>query len=373
MRFLVLCLGFVFYSAFAKAQQDTFAVPLENLALPNSPAFVLLDEAPSVIERPATPKAFAIELLQNFDGNAFDNIAVEFAPFWLSKPKKLTYFDLKGLKPTADASGLENKGFNPLVNLVVSFAHVKNQDSITNISIGARTTLIEIKHAQDIARYAEGYKAVNDLFDLKKKIKDEFGNEDLERSQPQEYAEQFKVYYTKRLPELTAERPANAAAILETLDLKPIFALDVAAAYNKRFYNDNYEEGNGDSRYGFWATATTAIPIGRDYNNKNYLNAYGFVRYLKDEIGNTQFNALDMGLKAELQFNKLFIGYEYVNRSGDLDDFRSVGNIRYVLTKKIDLVGSFGNNFNDTNDLVSILGIRWGFDSKNQEVQVTQE
>lgn len=373
MRLLTLCLIFLLYSAFAKAEQEPFSVPLENLALPNSPAFVLLDEAPSIIERPATPKAFAVELLQNFDGNAFDNIAVEFAPFWMTKPEKLSYFDLKGLRPTADGSGLENKGFNPLVNLVVSFAHVKNQDSITNISFGARTTLIEIKHAQDIARFAEGYRAINDLFDLKKQIKDEFGNEELERANPLEYAEQFKIYYNKRLPELTVERPATAAAILETLDLKPLFALDVAAAYNKRFYNDNYEEGNGDSRYGVWSTATAAIPIGRSLDNKNYLNAFGFVRYLEDEIGNTEFNALDIGLKAELQFNKLFIGYEYVNRSGDLDDFRSVGNIRYVLTKKIDLVGSFGNNFGNTNDLVSILGIRWGFDSKNQEVLVTQD
>lgn len=347
--------------------QDGFEAPLTNLSIPNSPAFVLLDEAPSLIERPGTPKALGAELLQSFEGGTFDNIAVEFSPFWMSKPKKLTYFQLKGLTPTEDGTGIKNKALNPFINMVVSFAHVKNQDSVTNISLGVRTTLIELKHARDIARYSEGYKAVNKLFDLKNSIQRDFGNEQLQRENPQEYQKQFTEYYTKRIAEIAEEQQVTAAAILDTLDIKPIFALDVAAAYSKRYFNNTFK-GNNDHRYGVWATATTALPIGRNFTNTNYLNAFAFVRYLKDELGATAFNALDVGVKAELQLNKLFVGYEYINRSGDIDDFRSVGNIRYILTNKIQLVGSFGNNFNDTDDLVSILGIRWGFDSKDQKV-----
>ena len=351
--------------------QETFESALTNLSMPNSPAFVLLDEAPSVIERPGTPKALAVELLQSFDGGTFDNIAVEFSPFWLSKPKKLTYFDLKGLRPSEDGTDLVSKPFNPLVNMVVSFAHVRNQDSITNIAVGVRTTLIEIKHRKDIERYKRGYASVNRLFDLKKGIQDEFGNEQLLRDDPAAYQIAFKEFYAKRLDEISEEQQFTAAAILDTLNLKPIFALDVAAAYNRRYLNNTFK-GNNDSRFGAWATAAAALPIGREFTSKNYLNAFGFVRYLRDDLGAEEFNALDIGVKAELQLNKLFVGYEYVNRSGDMDDFRSVGNIRYILSNKIQLVGSFGNNFGDIDDLVSILGIRWGFDSKDQKIQFEQ-
>lgn len=351
--------------------QDGFEAPLTNLSIPNSPAFVILDEAPSLIERSGTPKALGAELLQSFDGGTFDNIAVEFSPFWLSKPKKLTYFDLKGLTPTEDGKGLKNKALNPFLNMVVSFAHVRNQDTVTNISLGIRTTLIELKHPRDIKRYEEGYKAVNRLFDLKNSIQRDFGNEQLQRDDPQEYQKQFSVYYKDRLAEIAVEQQVTAAAILDTLVIKPIFALDVAAAFAHRFYNNTFK-GSSDQRYGFWATAEFALPIGREFNNTNYLNAYAFARYLRDEAGIFGFNTIDIGVKAELQLSKIFIGYEYIHRSGDITDFRSVGNLRYILNNKIQLVGSFGNNFNDFNDLVSTLGIRWGFDSKDQKVNFVE-
>ena len=83
-------------------------------------------------------------------------------------------------------------------------------------------------------------------------------------------------------------------------------------------------------------------------------------------MGDTSFNALDIGLKAELAFKKLSVGYEYISRSGDLDSYRSAGSIAYRLTNDIVLTGAFGNNFGDQNDLISLLGIRWGLDAKSQ-------
>ncbi len=74
----------------------------------------------------------------------------------------------------------------------------------------------------------------------------------------------------------------------------------------------------------------------------------------------------DYGGKLELELNKFKLGYEYLKRSGDEERFRSVGNISYQLNDEIIITGGFGKDFPVDNNLVTILGINWGFDLGEQ-------
>ncbi len=68
----------------ATAQEPT-EVKFEDLRVPASPAFVLMGIEPKTIERPRTPRAFGLSVIQatNELSGLPKNYAMEFAPFWL--------------------------------------------------------------------------------------------------------------------------------------------------------------------------------------------------------------------------------------------------------------------------------------------------
>jgi hypothetical protein len=107
----LLFLFSVLLSQIAFSQKDS--VSLDQLQVPSSPAFNILDISPNSIERPKNPTDFALAL-----GNATSgfstipkNYAMEFAPFWIFGKKTATYDDFVANKP----------GKNILQTAVVSF------------------------------------------------------------------------------------------------------------------------------------------------------------------------------------------------------------------------------------------------------------
>ena len=77
------------------------SVSLDQLQVPSSPAFTILDISPNSIERPKNPTDFALAL-----GNATSgfttlpkNYAMEIAPFWVFARKKATYEDFIANSP----------------------------------------------------------------------------------------------------------------------------------------------------------------------------------------------------------------------------------------------------------------------------------
>jgi hypothetical protein len=71
-------------------------VQLNDLKTPTSPAFVLLGITPTAVERPTTPRAFALGLLSaSQDGGSLfpENYATEVAPYWLTSHPDLTFDD----------------------------------------------------------------------------------------------------------------------------------------------------------------------------------------------------------------------------------------------------------------------------------------
>ena len=99
-----------------------------------------------------------------------------------------------------------------------------------------------------------------------------------------------------------------------------------------------------------------------------YLHFYGIGKYVDDGFNidsaglysNQHF--WDYGGKVELELKKLKFSYEYLMRSIDSEQFRSVGNITYQVNNNISVTGGFGKDFPSDNNLVTILGINWGLD-----------
>ena len=80
------------------AQQQGEIISLKELEVPNSPGFILLDEAPTSIERPNSTKAFTLSVINSLENN-FEfpkNYAVEFTPFWFIKHPNLNALKFMG-------------------------------------------------------------------------------------------------------------------------------------------------------------------------------------------------------------------------------------------------------------------------------------
>ena len=97
---------------------------LDELNLPSSPAFVLLDESPANIEKPTNPKAVAISLINVWEGSG----AIEFSPYWLFDHPAYTFQnDIANTNPFWQTFAL-------------SAATSKSVDT-TNVSVGFRVQL----------------------------------------------------------------------------------------------------------------------------------------------------------------------------------------------------------------------------------------
>ncbi len=380
MRKSVLLSVICAVSFFGLAQEtgNEFDISFDNLEVPDAPAFILLDAAPSVVQRPNSSRAFGLSLLQDIasDGT-LNNFAVEVTPFWMTRHENITPFKLYGVDT--------NKKQNPFAKLKlasVSAAYVKGADSVVNVSIGARATVFELKRQSDVDDYFAMYKKTEDLLYELQDFLDEFedSNPKPKRSDP-DYETALKTWQTERADfvnqkqqEAGHNRDTFEKDFQEILNRKPALALDVAVAYNQRFAQNTFN-ANGFGRFGVWSTLAASMFLDKKPNSKNYANVYGFLRYLRDGeslnvLSDDRFNVFDIGIKAELEFQKLVFGYEYINRSGDADGYRSAGNVKYQILKDIYITGTFGNNFGDNDDLITLFGVQWGINHPFQSVNV---
>ncbi len=373
----VIVISLLLFYGFAVSQTDNTIINFEaiNLEIPNAPAFVLLDAAPSTIQRPNSSRALGISILQDIatDG-ILDNIAVEITPFWLKGSvtrSALSYYGIDQNKKQYPFSKLKLASF--------SVAYVKAPDSIVNISLGARATVFELKRRNDIEDYLDTYGKIEDLnieiLDLQDLYQQEHPEPDCENdgtdprcSRKWElYNNEMAKYLRNAIVEIS-EKQGYTQQMQDIINRKPALAVDLAMAYNHRFEQDQFNN-NGFGRLGVWSTVSASFFLNRE--NFDYFILYGFVRYLREEQPITfsttsDYNAFDMGVKGELEFNKLTVGYEYINRSGDLSSYRSAGNIKYQVLENVYLTGSFGNNFEKQDDLIALFGIQWGLNGANQ-------
>lgn len=357
------------------AQSDTNPTAgLKNLASPNSPAFVLMDIAPSNIIVPDNIQAFSIQTISAFSGNSKDglgnnNYAVEFQPYWYVKREKMNFFKYNNL--ISDKPEGENVSINDYTRYNV-FGDAWKKASVSlalmdgtfnvfevpqsYVSVGARTRLLSVKTRNQIDEIKSQYTSY------------------------EQFMSSFEVIAIFANPSLSLSEINTAITSLEgyqaivqnfeqSLRRKPFFALDVAVAYSHFMGDKSQDMDDAFGRLGFWATGDLAFytpTIGK----QSHVHVYGVFRYLRDGLnldpdsGDLRIeNATDYGAKIALELDKLSFGYEYITRdSENNNEERSIGSIRYKISEAFTINGGFGKNFRSEGSTVALFGIQWGLD-----------
>jgi hypothetical protein len=371
---LKVVLALLFCSLFALGQQSD-SISLKDLEIPTSPGFILLDKTPTTIERPGSGKALMLSVLNavNESNGLPQNYAVDFTPFWFFKHKDMTAYKFAGYNPDAN----KQMPFANLKKVAVSFAIVNTPDvatskPLTSVSIGMRTNIISIRTRADI----NDLRAANDS--LVSRIKDKqdrlikyIGDVTLSFTNPTLYDQKVREFYAAE----DASHQAEKNEIAAILKRKALFAIDGAAGYNS-FYPGNTFADAQFGRMGAWITMSLSQALNKTSGDRNYFNIYALGRFLSDgtslEAGKyVTHNFIDAGGKAELEFRKLSVGYEYIYRMDDkTNTFRSNGQIKYRISDQLLLTGAFGKNFGDNDNLISMLGINWGISSGTQQPKI---
>ena len=365
----------IFFPIAKSLYSQTSTGKISDLAVPSSPAFVITDITPTLVQDPGTPKSFVLGIAQSFQksGSGFpDNYSAEFAPYWWLDSKGRNVYKFLGLTSFLK-NGKATWRENPVLGLnftSISVAFI-NKDLIPDtsttaqkiFSIGARTTLVKLYksgHARQLGeKIAEWETAAQQELNDNQSIIIKLAR--LDNADPN--------YATNRLKILNGYKESKTPDIFkEVNDLivqKPIFAWDVAAAW--AVYGINNQEIK-TGRAGMWTTLSSYIPLSKDVAN-NYFNINASVRYLMDNFqkndhGIGKENNLDIGGNAGLAFNQLTIAieslYRYSNGSANSKN-RTVGIIKMKVADNIYVNGTFGKDFDGPNKLISAFGLNWGF------------
>lgn len=365
--FFTLIMGALAISLFSQTE-----IKLEDLQMPSSPAFVLLDVAPSSIERPGTIKAFTTSIINSVTENNGipENFAVDFAPYWFFKHKTLSAFKYWGFNKAGDE--YKEKPFSQARYGNISFASVRSQipsDTmpsevfVNNLAFGIRTTLFQIR----------GKEAVNDLIKLNKEYMD-------------------RVSELSRDPKIPGYELANTIAadekllkkisdIQSVLNRKPVFAIDLAASGAWSFNNNDFKSISSN-RVGAWLTFCFSKSLHKKDKliKDNYLNVYATTRFLNDnnflnEEGKISTATMsDVGGKLEFELGRFALSYEYLARfnlsESQQQTYRSSGTISYRASDQFLVSAAFGKNFGSINNLISQISISWGLTGKNQSINI---
>jgi len=371
MKKTTIILG-LFITTNIKAQDND--ISLKDLAVPNSPAFILTDIVPSLAQTPNTPKAFALGLAQTFQqgsGVGFpQNYSAEFSPYWWFDPNDRTIFSLVGLKGSAAAGYKEN----PLSGLKFSSFSIAflNKDLIPDtimlsqrvFSLGFRATVVKIhlkNYASDLqTKIAEWHTAAQSEMDANSDLLAEISRH------PERTAELYARFKPQSTHKITEE-------INDIINEKPIFSLEFAGAFaSYGLYDTIWKLGKS----GVWTNMSSHIPLAINDNkpNKNYLNINVSVRYLYDSYFKNENNLLstnasfDLGGKMALEFNQFSVGVESLYRYNNgypHPQNRTVGLINYKISDNLYLNGAFGKNFGLPDKLVALFGVSWGFGTES--------
>ena len=354
---LISCLAF---AQIVVSQNSSGTADLKSAEIVNSTALSLLDNTAAVIISNPDSKDFSVNT-ENLSNISFD--------FSLNKGK-LSGLEYYGLgKNTSDFKRVtSDKLLKPYISGVLN----KN-DSIANFAVGISVNIVTIFRAkkQDMI---DGYQIMRNAADVIAKKADEIMVRDYPNLDRITNTNEYNLQRVKIMDSLPSKKLKEFPEILK----HPFLMLDFASAYSVLYPAKTYKTSQPD-RLGIWSTLTISPKL---IGANNYLNFYGFIRYLEDKAVynktnlnyNDQFKYFDFGGKIQFDFNDLSIGYEYIKRNGDGKDYRSVGLIQYKVNTDVYLTGGFGKNFTSDadKDLVTLFGIRWGVNSKDKRDWATK-
>ena len=373
-------------------------VTLKDLKTPASPSFQLLGIAPTDVERPTTPRAFAVSLLsalQQSDTVLPNGLAIDVSPYWLVPHNRLefaTYIDpsiAQSVRQTFAVSVATTKATVPA-----------SEPGAIDIGIGVRTSPFAGHSTPQVAALKTAIfvslaqaSVVEALLDLiGTPTQPVPGNVATLINQLRSAAHPglTDAQFTSMLDGLvgTMERALGAktdAAILReallklrtdgdaarkkaALELQSAnqrrigFTLDIASAFVTRT-SDNGRGGTRVTREGVWSTA--------GYNNE-HVSLLGLLRYVGNSENRTsRSDLLDLGARLLGTLGNLDASFEFVSRldnsSAKVDDstYKAVANLEYKVSEDVSISATFGKNYGDTrlgrpSGTLTLLGVNFG-------------
>lgn len=352
--FIISCLALV---QFGFAQDPKKTIDLESAQITNSTCLSLLDNTAAVVTSNPDCKDFSVNT-ENLSAISFDGSLNK------GKLSGLEYYGLGN-------STAEFKQLTMEKLLRPNFSGVLNKnDSTATFAVGFNVNVLTVfavrkeKMVEAFNKMTASTKELNKIADGI--MKEKYPN--LDRFNPAQAAE-FNEKYQQVMDSIPTKVSDEFAEILK----RPLLTFDVAVA-NSILYPDNKYKNSQPDRLGVWGTLTAC----KKFNRKDtYLNAYVFTRYLEDrsvynaanQDYSDQMKYFDFGGKLQLDANNLSFAYEYIKRNGAGKDYRSVGMIQYKVNDDVYLTGGFGKNFESDSDkdLVTLFGIRWGINKKDEK------
>ncbi|WP_202703554.1 hypothetical protein [Flavobacterium sp. UGB4466] len=353
MRTLNILTFLISFSSFSQSIQK---VDLKKVEILNSTALALLDNSAAIISSNPDVKEFNIntESLESisFDGNLFS-----------SNMRGLEYYGL-GTKTKEIKSFTMQKMQMPSV----SGAYSKN-DSIAKVAVGIKFNVFTLYNAssEDMReKYASMRQKLKKLIAL---ANDQMEREGYKIGEDEDEAKKYNARFEEVLEELIKNESGIEAKNFSDILKAPLLTLDIASAYSMLMPAKDFNKSQS-GRFGAWSTLTFTLGKGDEH-----LKLYGFCRYIQDNTDydskskkfTNQTNFFDIGSKAQFDWNKISVGYEYIKRNGDGKNYRSVGFVQYKVSDNLYVTGGFGKNFESAlnDETVSLLGIRWGINAKD--------
>lgn len=376
----IIRLFFLGASFFCFSQEGIDKVNLADFKMSNdaSPAFLLVGDSPTSIYAPTNLKALSIHVLNNFA----ESISIELTPYFFinTKSKNRNYYKYIGVEQNENTNKIKQYPFRGLNTTNISFAYVdKKFDGIVGerktYSIGIRSTIL---------RFYKKNKVYDNINNVSKAIA---GIETptewilaLSRAQSSDDND-IALKYTDSIVKYYKNEREKIQPIIDDFQktIKPLFKLDGAFAYSALFKENNTNSGTA-KRFGAWLTAEGSLLLndGSEGKYNNYFNVFLTARYIEDgfnvNINDNYFNNYyrDIGGKIEFEIGKIAFGYEYISRNGTINSERSIGNIKYTITKDISISGGFGKDFPLDNNLVTVFGINWGLNIGGETVSILE-
>lgn len=290
--------------------RSQMTLPINDLNIPTSPAFVLLDKSPASIEKPSSPKALAVSLVNVWEKSG----AVEFTPYWFRDRPAYTFRD-----------NLQNRA--PVFQTFAISAATAKVDTVTGLSIGFRT--------QFFKSYSKALSG--DILAKAKEIIDLLSVENPE--------------------DIDMAAVNNAKKELNYLQTKTTFIAELAGAYKGE---SSPSRSLAAAKAGIWLHL-------RYTPDKFPLTFVGLARYtwgagaVAHSGRDTAF--FDYGINLSYQNEDFDIQAEYVNRR----DFSERANydrlaivVNYQVIPGIVAVASLGKDFKRVNNVFALLGVKFG-------------
>lgn len=302
-----------------------FTTTVNDMYIPTSPGFVILDKAPASIEKPTDPKAFGITVLNAVKKSEG---AVDITPFWLWDHPKLDFW-----------KSINNK--TPFLQTLNVSAAGSQSDTGSFLSLGIRGHLFRIYSERQLKAIDGKLRELESVLSLTA--------EELDEAQVRQVGKE-----------------------LSALRSQPTFSLELAAAMA------GYSPGNrfatlGNYRYGAWLNARWQPGW------KAPLSLVGVARYTRapggNEVSVSDSAFLDFGLGLSYANERFDIQFEYVKRrdvSNNMSYERSALISNYRVFDNLYLVGTLGKNFNNVEDILVLFGVKFGVSREKVKASAAQ-